>query len=311
MKGYSQKRFVFISRMEDGPWGGSEELWSASALVLGAAGFAVEAHVRGWSPPPHRIVELMKAGIQIHSRPGQYSLWRRSWQKLVDPQKPILTSEIEKALRRNAPNLVVFNEGAALPPPDLIEVCVKHRWPFVTICQANHEQWWPSDEVARRYRDALAHAKRCFFVSQANRALTEKQIGCDLPNAQVVRNPFGVPYDVSGVWPWPPPTSDEEVRFACVARLVPEAKGQDLLLEALATPAWQDRRWRLTFYGEGICRDIIRRMVEKLELSQRVVFAGHVPVQEIWRTNHVLVLILDMKAYRWLSLRRCCVGGLC
>ena len=31
-------------------------------------------------------------------------------------------------------------------------------------------------------------------------------------------------------------------------------------------------------------------MVEKLELSQRVIFAGHVPVNEIWKTNHVLVL---------------------
>ena len=74
----------------------------------------------------------------------------------------------------------------------------------------------------------------------------------ELPNAEVVQNPFNVDYDVRLPWPQ---EFDDEIRFACVGRLYVPAKGQDILLEALAGPAWLNRRWYLTFYGEGSMKD--------------------------------------------------------
>jgi glycosyltransferase involved in cell wall biosynthesis len=118
--------------------------------------------------------------------------------------------------------------------------------------------------------------------------LVEKQIGCQLRNAEIVRNPFGVAFNDSP--PWTPLGRGNEIRLACVGRIDPSAKGQDLLLEVLAKLIWRNRQWSLTFYGNGKCQQILERMVRSFNLTEHVKFAGHVPVQEIWKTDHVLVM---------------------
>jgi glycosyltransferase involved in cell wall biosynthesis len=37
-------------------------------------------------------------------------------------------------------------------------------------------------------------------------------------------------------------------------------------------------------------RNVLERLAQRLGLSDRVVFAGHAPVAEIWASNHVLVM---------------------
>src|SRR5262249_673585 len=74
-------------------------------------------------------------------------------------------------------------------------------------------------------------------------------------------------------------------------RLDPRAKGQDILLEALATPIWMNRSWCLTLYGDGPMKDSIERLVKRLGLVGRVTLAGYVSrVEDIWAANHVLVM---------------------
>jgi glycosyltransferase involved in cell wall biosynthesis len=158
----------------------------------------------------------------------------------------------------------------------------------VTIGQLNHEGTWYRDELAERYRNALRAALRCYFVSHANLRLCEKQIGAELPNAEVVWNPVNISDDALPAWPRL--DREDEVRFACVARLYPPGKGQDILFEALAAPSWAGRRWRLYLYGEGRMRGTLERLAARLGLSDRIVFAGFKSVEEIWAANHVLVM---------------------
>ena len=140
----------------------------------------------------------------------------------------------------------------------------------------------PNDTV-----DALSLARRCYFVSEANLRLAEKQIGCELSNAEVVRNPYNVAFDASPAWP----ALDGELRLACVARLDPGQKGQDLLFEALAGSAWANRDWHLSLYGDGPIRTSLERLAARFGISERVTFAGHVAsVEEVWASNHVLVM---------------------
>jgi glycosyltransferase involved in cell wall biosynthesis len=80
------------------------------------------------------------------------------------------------------------------------------------------------------------------------------------------------------------------LRFASVARLDPAAKGQDILFEALAHQSWATRHWRLTLYGDGPSRNGLGRLVERFQLTDRVVFAGHTSVEKIWAANHVLTM---------------------
>ena len=144
------------------------------------------------------------------------------------------------------------------------------------------------DDLAQRYREVLPAALRCYFVSKANLSLAEKQIGARLSNAEIVWNPFNINYDV--VPAWPTLGRESEIRFACIGRLHPPSKGQDILFEALAGKPWLDRPWRLCLYGEGPMRQGLVRLAKHLGISDRVMFEGYRPVEQIWASNHVLVM---------------------
>ena len=282
----SNKRVVFISSFI--PDAASEELWSRTAVDLAGQGFSVSASVAGWPPHHWRVQNLKAAGIHVQSRPTHYTLWKRGWHYIFSRGTPKAAIEVEKLLRTGLPKLVVFSEPFAYPPIELLELCVSKNLPFVTIANGNYEETWPFDVNADRYRNAFTVALRCYFVSKANLRLTEKQIGCELSNAEVVWSQYNVDFNASPAWP----TSrlEGELRFACVARLDPNTKGQDILLEALATPVWTTRPWHLTLYGEGPRRNSLERLITRLGLSNRVTFAGHVNVEEIWSTNQVLIM---------------------
>lgn len=286
----AQKEVLFVSTMGAYPWGGSEELWSRTALDLVVQGFAVTASVLKWSPLHHRVQNLMHCGVEVQLRPWPCPVWKLGWIKVFSKHKSPIVAEVNRLLATKRPALVVLSDGGWVSPIGLLEQCVARGLPFVTIGQANSEEGsWIEDELAERYRKALHAAVRCFFVSKANQRLAEKQLGCELSNAEVVWNPVNVNFDASPSWPSPSP--NEELRFACVARLHPPSKGQDILLEALAGPTWVNRSWRLTLYGEGPMKNIVERYIKRLGLQERVAFAGHVSmVEEIWARNHVLVM---------------------
>lgn len=192
-------------------------------------------------------------------------------------------------MAKGSPALVVFSDAAATPPIEMLQDCVAKELPFATIAQANSEYFWPSDDLASLYRKLMPIARRCYFVSRANLGLFENQIGCHLPNAEVVHNPFNVKVDA--VIPWPRLSGNDVLHLACVARLHPPSKGQDILLTALSDPIWSARKWLLTFYGDGPMRDTIKQMALRLGIGDRIKFAGFVaPVEKIWADNQVLVM---------------------
>ena len=279
------KHILFLSTNLE--WGGSEELWSRTALKLAMEGRDVIAVVRTSLLAQKRVLELQESGACVLSYPLPVTLWRRARRKLSGKTWSVL--DLEKLLPLGRPALVVTSDGSALPPIDIAEMFVTKKWPFVSIGHNNSELWWPSDELAARYRKILPAALRCYFVSNANQRVAEIHLGRKIENAEVVHNPFNVVYDAAP--PWPSIDVNSELRLACVARLEPAAKGQDILLEALAHPSWAGRRWRLTLYGDGPSRIGLAQLVERFQLNDRVVFAGHVSiVEEIWASNHVLTM---------------------
>lgn len=281
-------QIVFVSTMGEYGWGGSEELWSRAALDLVSQGFGVSASVREWPSLHSRVLDLSERGVDLWVRPLWYSLGQHPWRRLAARRHGPLAFEVKRLISARAPALLALSHGGPFPPLALLELCIAKRLPFVTIGQANWDTLWYNDSSAARYRVALAAALRCFFVSKANLRLAEIQIGTEFTNAEVVWNPVNVSVDTSPAWP--PLTSNGELCFACVGRLDPASKGQDILFEALAAPAWHDRPWRLYLYGEGPMRQCLERLARRLGLSDRVVFAGFAAVEEIWATNHVLVM---------------------
>lgn len=285
----AHKPILFVSSVNDVPWGGGEELWSRAAVKLAAEGFPISASYATHLPPHPRILDLRERGIEVWFRPTQYPLRKKAWRALTSSQNSAMALEVGRLIAARSPELVVISDGAPFPPLDLLERCATKRVPFVIIVQCNQYYWWPADDLAERYRAALAAALRCYFVSDANRLIAEKQIGRALPNAELVRNPFNVDYNASP--PWPPLGREGELRLACVGRLDAPGKGQDLLFEVLAGRIWETRRWRLHLYGDGENRVGLERWAQRLGVADRVVFEGHVAdVEKIWSLNHVLVM---------------------
>jgi glycosyltransferase involved in cell wall biosynthesis len=283
----SNRSILFVSTTTG--WESCEELWSQAAVDLVRQGFTVSASVVETTPLHPRIQDLKAAGVNVKTRPARYSLWKRAWHHVFLRGKAKVAMEINKLLRNKPPKLVVFSEGNTYTPIEMIELCVSKNIPFIAISHKNWEGFWQPDDYAERYHNALRGARRWYFVSKENLHLTEMQLGFDLPNAEVVRNPFNTDYRSSLAWPVA--GLKEELRLASVARLDPGQKGQDILLEALASPAWENRSWHLTLYGGGEMRRSLERLAARFGLSARVTFAGHVAsVEGIWVSNHVLVM---------------------
>ena len=158
---------------------------------------------------------------------------------------------------------------------------------LLLLTHSGMPSWWPSGTFAAPFRKALPLATRCFFVSEANRILLEKQLGFEFDNAEIVRNPLVI--EIHSPIRWPEIAPGQALRMACVGRLSSE-KGLDVLLDVLADPYWKERNWTLTFCGDGPTRDVLERLVTRLELQKRVSFAGHIEVEKIWQENHVLVM---------------------
>ncbi|HEY4245794.1 MAG TPA: glycosyltransferase family 4 protein [Lacunisphaera sp.] len=275
-------RFVFVSTMYGVPWGGSEELWSQAASRLNKDGHEVMASVIFWPKLSPKVVALKKCGVKISTHSSRNcGTIQRFFHKIAGGPK----RDFER-ISKFRPDLVIISQGDNHDGLDCMNFCCKSGLPFVAILQCNSELWWPGDDITEDLTKAYRAARKVFCVSRNNLELLERQIAEDLTKGMVAWNPFNVP---SG----PPPAWPEDTgiwRLACVARLDPTAKGQDLLFRILALPKWRDRAIEVNLYGGGLCELNLRKLAEHMQLNM-VHFRGHVDnVAAIWAQNHLLIL---------------------
>ncbi len=279
--------------MNNDPWGGSEFLWSEAAIRLKRAGHTVGASVNGWPQKVPQHTVLLEAGVEVIERAltadqfASRSAKRLLLQMFDTFLRQISRRRFVRRLAQARPDLICISNGGYADNMSLLEICMRAGIPYVIIAHANSEHMWPDDKEARTIRDLYGNARRAFFVSNNNRRLLETQLGMELTNAEIVRNPFNVRRDAAPAWP----SGNEAFSLACIGRLDPSAKGQDLLLQVLAREVWRSRPVRVSFFGKGRCAEGLRRLAERLRLQDHVRFCGHVDnVEEIWATHHALVL---------------------
>jgi glycosyltransferase involved in cell wall biosynthesis len=277
-------RFAFISTMSASAWGGSEELWSQAAVRLRKEGHQVSACMLRWRQPVPKFLALGQEGIELHTLLRHIPMNVRIWRKLTGilGQPP---GEYAWA-QRPKPDLAIISQGGNADGLRWMEFCRDAQIPFVTVVQSNGEQWWPPDSLSVRLAAAYRAARSVACVSRGNLEMLELQIGESLPNAEVVWNPHNVPADQPLSWP----VESGVWKMACVGRLEPAAKGQDLLFQIFSHSPWNERPVELNLYGAGGCENTLRRLAEHLHL-RNVHFRGHVnDVKSIWEQNHLLVL---------------------
>jgi len=290
-------RIAFLTSCPDA-WGGSEELWAGAAVRLHERRFRV---IAGRSEPwprgrlHQRWAEMQTAGIAVRSFGAtrfartlpDFAKWAAP--ALLRPAWRLRNLALAAKLRLLAPDLAVISQGQAYDacfPLCLPEVCRFAGVPYAIVCQKASDLIWPPDGLRDLFRRCYREAAAVFFVSEHNRRTVERQLAIDLPNAEVVRNPFLVPADAPIPWP---ASSDGVLRLACVGRLWPLEKAQDVLLNVLARDRWRERPIEVSFFGEGPMARGLEEMSRSLGLTN-IRFPGVASPLDIWRTHHALVL---------------------
>lgn len=281
--------YVFIS--SNVTWGGSEDLWSGAAAVLAEQGCRVTAYKNGLDRRIPEVARLRALGARIVELAHLPLLPKMVYALLARTTYPLAfgyqATRLYLSLRlHRRPDLVVLSQGGNHDGWLFALACLRLGVPYVLISQKATDLYWPLDKRRDWIRSAYANARHAFFVSNHNRRLTEEQLGVRLERTSVVRNPFKVAWEREQDWPG----TDLGYRFACVGRLFPKEKGQDILLRVLARDKWRSRPVGLTFFGTGEQKQGLEEMAGFLKLDN-VRFAGFVgDVEEVWANHHALVL---------------------
>jgi glycosyltransferase involved in cell wall biosynthesis len=273
-------------------WGGSEELWFAAVDVLRERGLEVDVvkpHVDLEHPRLRRLVDI---GCRVHELPSLDSGRRHNLANTVLPGRLQLDlirrqqATVARVLLTRRPAMTIVSQGENFDGMFLTQVCRKLRQPYVLVSQKASELEWPLDGLRPLVIASYSEARAAVFVSEHNRKVSEEQIGAHLSNAVVLRNPVLVGKAARLAWP----PSSEVARLACLARLDPSDKGQDLLLRLLADGRWATRRLEVTFAGTGKQSKGLRQLAGMLGVSSAR-FVGQVAdVESLWRENELLVL---------------------
>ena len=270
---------LFISTMEGMPWGGSEELWSQAALRLVEQGHRVSASVFPWPQPAPQIEEMMRRGVEIHFREANTGTFASRFRRRIagDPEK--------KWFVNLQPDLAVISQGGNADGLGWMTQLREKEISYSPVVQCNAEIWWPSDEEAEHLARGYSAAEKVFCVSRQNLDLLQRQIGVELPRSRIICNPYRVP-NSDPQWP----ATAIIFRMACVARLDPPAKGQDVLLEVLARPHWRDRPMQVDFYGHGRSAQSLPRLAERLQIKRARFLGQSSDIANVWKENHLLLL---------------------
>lgn len=278
-------KISFISLMRGASWGGSEELWSKTALRALAEGHGVESLTYGGNPLPPRITKLRDAGVDTKFYYGESpALLARAAVKLGLQKK-----RIEKLPAISADVCVISNGSVwdfirLRPVTDHI---LRSGRPYIMLAHNTLDYGDVLDEGQREYAiQVLQKAAKVLFVSERNWRGAERQLAHPIPGAQVVANPV----NIRQAFIKPFPVSDT-LRMASVGSLDCSFKGQDLLLEALSGEVWRERDFLLKIYGTGPHASYLHHLIGAYGLQGKVTLEGHVSdVDRIWETNQVLVL---------------------
>jgi glycosyltransferase involved in cell wall biosynthesis len=295
---HNSKTILFITSCPE-IWGGSEELWGGAAVELRRRGHRI---IAGRSEPARHWKRHTKwralhaAGIEagVFSVPPLLRAVPDAFYRYAPRLAPFFYGLRNRALsfwiRRLGADLVVIAQGNTFDGMDWVELPLVARAagkPYVLVCQKNAESDWPFDEVRNRNQGHFLHARKAFFVSEHNRLVAECMMGSKLANAEIVRNPFMITTREPLSWP---DASDGVLRLACVGRMWPREKGQDILLHVLARRKWRERPLQVDFFGTGVNEQGLAGMAQLLELNN-VRFCGFTnDITEVWKNHHALVL---------------------
>ncbi|MES2309611.1 MAG: glycosyltransferase family 4 protein [Verrucomicrobiota bacterium] len=283
----SLKRLGIIAVLEHQPWGGSEELWTQAASVLLQKGIQVDVITRDWNTPVEVHQTLEKQGATFFRHRPEFA---GRWFVRTLTQKGFSlpwTREASVAwMKQRSPDMVLVSQTCNWDGLDWMMRLKKAGIPYASLSHAASEFFSPDDSQREPLRSVLQASQANFYVSEANRRLTELQIAMDIPRASLVRNPIKVNRSQGVAWP----EKESPLVLGCPARYDLQDKGQDLLLQVLAQKKWKERALEVRFYGAGKNEKNLRDLIEYLGVPQAKVIGYEGDLKKIWNSSHALVM---------------------
>ncbi len=279
-------KFGFYSCMSGMPWGGSEVLWQRAARHLQDEGHQVAVNYKWWPKKAYPLQELEQHGgtVWLRNQPLTY----------VERQKQNIRGFFSRNgatkswLQTERPDAVLITLGYHPDQVRIASECHEMGIPYAINIQCASDFFFIHSDRLDEYRQWYQHAKRVFFVSQENRLKLENNIALKLENAEIVANPFNVPYDACPEWP----AVDPDYRIAFVGRVHFQSKGQDLIVDVMKQDKWRKRNLKIVFYGhdQGQMRQLLE-LIKMHGLEEQLIFSGFSNnVEDIWKDNHALLL---------------------
>lgn len=279
------KKILFTT--ENVAWGGSELLWAKTVLELVHQDCTIGICVNQKLQLPDWITNLeVQKHISIYRiLVAEPSNIKQLANKIL-PYKFRLKPKDKRQewIRAFKPDLWVINQGFNFNGVDSMALAIHSKMNYVTISHAVNEGMWPNLNLRKKMLAGFRNSLKNYFVSQDNLEVTESQLGFRLPNNEVIRNPFNVPFNIDLEYP-----KKEKYHLACVGRYDFYAKGQDILLRVLAQEKWKQRNLVVNFYGEGNDVENLKDLIRLYEIENALVHP-HTDTVAIWKNNHALLL---------------------
>jgi glycosyltransferase involved in cell wall biosynthesis len=277
------RKLFFISTNEI--WSGSEELWFACAIRHLNNGDQIGLATK-YDPEKIQSIKQSVLHISLSSRFKALNSLQRLTNKFFKVYKQ--SDILERELLKFAPNLVVVSQGNNVSSLDIIELCIRKSFKFVTITQLVAEvHWlWVNEALRQRLISAYKNSIKNYFVSEANKNLHELMVGKAFANNEIIFNPVinCATHDLK----YPDFSMGFSVAF--VGRLEFFHKGLDVLLSVLMLQKWKDRPITFNFYGEGPHSIILRDVLHWKDIKNAKVHGYEADKESIWLLNHILIL---------------------
>lgn len=278
-----RKHIVFIP--ENKHWGGSELLWSKTALWLASQNIYVTVlkhknlKLPSWFNKESSFLSIEDV------RNVKLNLFKKICNRVLPYRLRFkVKKNRDKQVRKFQPSLVVSNQGFNFNGVHLTENLIKDNVRYVIVSQAVNEGVWPNKQLRAQMKRAFLNSEKNYFVSKDNIELTQMQLGFKLANAEIVRNPFNLSYNNSIEV-----VKSETFNLAVVGRYHFSSKGQDVILRVLNQIKWKQRNLKVNFYGTGEDVENLRDVILNFNLTNAQLH-GYTNTAQIWKHNHALLL---------------------
>lgn len=287
-------KIAFIASNRTSSEGGSEALWSKTALYALKQGHEIVCVVYDWKVPHHMQAKLEDSGAIIIRRKLR-GLHKPLRQRIFLKFRHLLLSKLFgedyefSKLKKYSPDLVCLSQGGAYDHAyqPSYEVLFKYlACPYFILAHAYSDDRFISKTFRKSSLKVLNGASQVFFVAQRQRDVIERQLLHKLSNACIVNNPLNLALNESVLYP-----ESATVMMAMVGALGIRWKGHDLILEALSAEEWRSRDWRLSIYGEGADQENIEELINYYLLKDKVTLKGFQPdMGKVWAEHQILLM---------------------